>query len=891
MAQQTATIVIDGQDKASAEIDKSISSLQRLSGQSREASSSFKGMAKDTGQTTSQLGTLARGAGVAAAAFIAFDAAQKTLSKLKDTVIDLNQVLGQHEKEVIKLERMTTRFSKSVAAGHENLLAVTEQVEQMSQRTGSSVREISSIMTDLTLRFQDSTKAGENLERALGIMELTGDSASRTARALSEAYQGNFGVLQRMGVLTRRQAEEFSNATDKSKALSEALGLIDNNIQGLIDTTIDSIDSVQSLSTSFERMKIAIAQMVGVDRIMARVARGVDAIASSIEGVSKVFQREGRGITAVLEEMNKSLGLADDILNRSEEERNFRRLELDTRQINFEIDQRIEKYRLMAEEHGKIAYINGTFTDTEREIARLEQERLTRIQARRDALITERNIIQDQSDFQLQQAKIEEQLLNARTEEEKIRLQFRIDQNEIIREYHLRINELITDEGQVTDEIMRQALNQEMVNALVQADAEMREKIAALNTGHINQIKELTALEKAAIGLRINALDEESEYNRIRLESEAEYLELLNQGLKPLEFSLELRRLEVREQERLNQLAQQERRLIEEKNRELDRSVQLRIKENEQSIKETQRLIDQTRGQTFTGKTALQIAAEDAERDARIIREAAYSYTRSMGLIGSTFIQTSQMLSGRAREESNEITEQIRLYEELRNKQIEQGLDTSSYDAHLDALRQENQELQENIRLQQERFEALNRTTEFLGDLSYSIGEVGAQQWNFSKASESVVSAQMALSQAAGSALQAAGLGIREQAKWMAIFEGAQAAASLGMALAFPSPNYWASFAQHTMAATQFGLIAGGVLGGGSGTTKATGASTVNPTGYIRDDMLNHALEASKKDQEERSITITINNDFGRGNAYLEDNHTTSRRIVDAIITDLRPLI
>ena len=235
-----------------------------------------------------------------------------------------------------------------------------------------------------------------------------------------------------------------------------------------------------------------------------------------------------------------------------------------------------------------------------------------------------------------------------------------------------------------------------------------------------------------------------------------------------------------------------------------------------------------------------------------------------------------------------------------RQAQIEQlqGVDTSKWGEQQKAAHQARIEsIEAEITAIEAQNAALEAQISLMGEvggqgaiLAESLATLAANQWNFKDAAEATNSALSAGVAIAGALTQAAGLGVKERAKWMAAFEAAAAIAAGAAALSMPAmaPTFTAAAIQHGVAAAQFGLVAGGVIGsaGSSGSGGGGGGGMAAPAG----SGMNLAEERRKAMDdfaaalkgEEGGGGVVINIDFG--SSFHADGYDTLARKLGQVV-------
>ena len=212
-------------------------------------------------------------------------------------------------------------------------------------------------------------------------------------------------------------------------------------------------------------------------------------------------------------------------------------------------------------------------------------------------------------------------------------------------------------------------------------------------------------------------------------------------------------------------------------------------------------------------------------------------------------------LEGLQSVDASKMSEAARAAHELRIKQTE---------ARVEAIQRENEALSAQLAIYE-------RIGSQAGSLATSIGEIATAQWDSKEAADAANAALAAGSQILGASLEAAGVGIKEQAKWRAVFEGAAAIAAGAGAITTGNPAFAGAAIQHGIAAAQFGLIAGGVIGSSTGAgasvSPAERATASSAGGFQADIEREKTAQAFARAMLEADIgarAVVINVDFGQ---------------------------
>lgn len=185
----------------------------------------------------------------------------------------------------------------------------------------------------------------------------------------------------------------------------------------------------------------------------------------------------------------------------------------------------------------------------------------------------------------------------------------------------------------------------------------------------------------------------------------------------------------------------------------------------------------------------------------------------------------------------------------------------------------ENQRRMATMQANQEMLGGLNAGISGLGSLAVSLANVRDLTLDTAEGTQSMATALSAATTLGGNLAGAITQDRKQMARIEAGINAAAAAGAFGLwaSTGFTAAPFGVAFANHTLAAAQFGAIGGG----GGGATRASGASAGGGTRTIR--------EAQQVQQAGSGApsSVTIINDLS-GATLLEDSQTTARRLTDA---------
>jgi hypothetical protein len=879
-------IVIQGEDRASSDIDNVIAKIRSLEQGNQGASASFKDVGSSASGTSSNLGKMGMAAGVAAGAFLAFQGVSAIIGGVSDKVMELNGELARFQNEGAKLDRIVKNVSGSMVEAQRVTEAMERAISDMADRTGSDVPMLTSVMSELTTRFQDGELAIQNYERAMNLMGLTGQGASSSARALAEAVQGNFSPLQRAGVLTLEQVNYLNSLEDANERVAAAMKLVDQQVEGFIDATPLAQEASDRLASSLSRIKAASAEILGVDKVVNFIARSVEGATKQVEDFAKAWSTGARSIKQSLNEIDQATKKAFEEIDTTSQAFQQSLGESSLRDLRIEYERTIDRINRAAQATGGWVE-TGRGAVTQQEALNLAtkwyEERVEQIRVQRG--MWDKEVI-DASTARIRQLEREQRIL----EEQDVQRRFRLESDSMLQELAERrlkaLNEISDANGNITNERQRQRIEREFELETQNLILRREQELQGLQTKGAQEIKGLSDLIRQSYELRTQALLQEDGVQRAILNYHARMLQIEDAKLDSAQERFEVAQAEFQLQEAVQ-------RVVGDQIRQNDRDVQDFLRNLQRGLDEVNR--EASRIQTGTdfrpmSRSVFEVMAEEAEFVRKRFDEVGQSVSTSMSLIASSTRTTSDLLANQGRQEQESLRQSIQLLEERRRVARESGQDTEGFDAQIRALQGENVLLAENIRLQQERIQSLSQVQDQLGLLGTSLTDIAGKQWDFKEASDATVQATQALVGVLGSAVQASGAGIKERAAWEAAFHTAAAGGALAMGLAFGSPNFFAASAGHAVAATQMGLIAGGAIKAPSSRTGGGGARGSSGQSINRQSIVDEALRAAQGAQTASRGDINVTFNFGSNNVTLEDSVETQRRISRAIVRELEAL-
>lgn len=263
--------------------------------------------------------------------------------------------------------------------------------------------------------------------------------------------------------------------------------------------------------------------------------------------------------------------------------------------------------------------------------------------------------------------------------------------------------------------------------------------------------------------------------------------------------------------------------------------------------------------------------------------------------IGASARRQGQLAGDLAREASEPVAAQLEALESVdRSKLSEAG--QASLDKEIEASRAKLEAIEEQNAALQRQYELYGQIGDQSGVLADSIAQLAEKQWDFQDAQSSSIAAGEALISIASLGLEAAGLGVKERAKWMAAFESAAALAAGAAAWSMPAAagTFGAAAIQHGLAAAQFGAIAAGAIGGasagasagaGSAPSFGSGAGATVDIDAEREKSVRAFAEALRQEEVQRPTVINV--DFGT--SVHANGRDEAARLIQAIAMSDNP--
>jgi len=198
----------------------------------KQAESAFKSLKTSSDKATKALkiGAAAAAAGVAAAAYAAYDFAKAAIE---------DQAAAA---ELARSLKVTT------GATDEQVKAVERYITATSLATGTADSELRPALAAITRSTKDVTKAQKLLATAQNISAATNKPLAATAKAVSQAYNGQFGAL-------RKLSPELANLIKGGASADEVFAQLDKTFAGASATAADTT------AGRFQRFKVAVDEL------------------------------------------------------------------------------------------------------------------------------------------------------------------------------------------------------------------------------------------------------------------------------------------------------------------------------------------------------------------------------------------------------------------------------------------------------------------------------------------------------------------------------------------------------------------------------------------------------------------------------------------------------
>jgi len=198
----------------------------------KQAESSFKSLKISSDLVTKSLkaGALAAAAGIAAAAYAAYDFAKAAI---------------EDEAAAAELARS---LKVTTGATNEQIASVEKWITATALATGTADDELRPALAAISRSTKDVTKAQKLLATAQNVSAATNKPLAVTAKAVSQAYNGQFGAL-------RKLSPELAAMIKSGASADEVFAQLDKTFAGASET------AANTAAGKFKRFKVAVDEL------------------------------------------------------------------------------------------------------------------------------------------------------------------------------------------------------------------------------------------------------------------------------------------------------------------------------------------------------------------------------------------------------------------------------------------------------------------------------------------------------------------------------------------------------------------------------------------------------------------------------------------------------
>jgi hypothetical protein len=198
----------------------------------KQAESSFKSLKISSDMVTKSLkaGALAAAAGIATAAYAAYDFAKAAI---------------EDEAAAAELARS---LKATTGATNEQIASVEKWITATSLATGTADSELRPALAAISRSTKDVTKAQKLLATAQNISAATNKPLALTAKAVSQAYNGQFGALKKL-------SPELAALIKSGATADEVFASLDKTFANASET------AANTAAGKFKRFQVAVSEL------------------------------------------------------------------------------------------------------------------------------------------------------------------------------------------------------------------------------------------------------------------------------------------------------------------------------------------------------------------------------------------------------------------------------------------------------------------------------------------------------------------------------------------------------------------------------------------------------------------------------------------------------
>lgn len=249
MAEQDLTLKIKAVDEASKTLKDVKGQTEKLT---KEVDKATKATDKNTKASKKNAEAQSKQglsfddlAGKAAGAAAAITAIVAVLSKA-------NKEYGEQNKLNQNLSRALQNMGLNASAATTQLNLLNNQFDALSRTTNFDDEVLSQNFTKLLNVTGDLTKAQEGLQISMDLSAMSGKSLEDTSQKILKAYNGEYMELVELGVITKEQATNFQNMTNKGEATAQVMDILSGKTKDLSKNLTENEKAVREFNSDLD---------------------------------------------------------------------------------------------------------------------------------------------------------------------------------------------------------------------------------------------------------------------------------------------------------------------------------------------------------------------------------------------------------------------------------------------------------------------------------------------------------------------------------------------------------------------------------------------------------------------------------------------------------------
>lgn len=222
---------------------------------------------------------------------------QRVSTNLRETAGQMASAAGQ----VAESSQSLAQGSSEQAASLEETSASTEEINSMARKNTDNTRSAAELMTDSTLKFEQTSRSLGEMEQAMGEIKASSGKVSKIIKVIDEiAFQTNILALN-AAVEAARAGEAgagFAVVADEVRNLAQRCAQAARDTSSLIEESLSkSNDGMVKVEHVSGALRVVVEQAAKVKALMDDVnvgsqeqARGMEQIAKAVAQMETVTQ-------------------------------------------------------------------------------------------------------------------------------------------------------------------------------------------------------------------------------------------------------------------------------------------------------------------------------------------------------------------------------------------------------------------------------------------------------------------------------------------------------------------------------------------------------------------------------------------------------------------------